>query len=383
MRKTEEEKKKIMKENNVDRLWSFSRLSTYSNSPYEYFLKYVLNVEEDRTDCIYAYTGSLCHDILDRFYVNKISYNDMFFEFEDGWNINREALQLKFDRNDMDKDKKIGDKYYNDLALFFKNHTIIPYKTEIEPFVSLKIFNEILIGYIDAIYKDDDGIYNIIDFKSSSIYKGDNLRFHSGQLVIYAMALNQMGIPFNRIHCAFNFLKYVNVDCQQANGKTTTREIERSEIGNKLYNSVKMWAKKEGYTGEEPFMERFLETNDLGCLPLSVQNHFRISDCLVYIDLTDELIQYWTEFVKNTIAEIRDKETQYKKTANENIFFDEPEQVEKQSYYYATLCSYSRKLHKPYDQYLKKLENESTLISFKKNDDSDDNDDNFDWLNGI
>lgn len=37
MRKTEEEKKKIMKENNVDRLWSFSRLSTYSNSPYEYF----------------------------------------------------------------------------------------------------------------------------------------------------------------------------------------------------------------------------------------------------------------------------------------------------------------------------------------------------------
>ena len=383
MRKTDEEIRKICEKNNVDRLWSWSRLNTYANSPYEYFLKYVINAEEDRTDCVYPVMGGLAHSVIEKYYLGEIVQFAMEGAFKDSWLSSIEILELKFDRNDEEKNKKIQDKYYKCLLDFFHSHRKLAEKMQIEQFVTVKIGQEILQGYIDACYKDEEGNFNIIDWKTSSLYKGDKAIKESGQLVIYALGLHQMGVPFEKIKIAWDFLKYVNIECQQANGKKTTREIERSEIGNKLYNSVKMWAKKEGYTGEEPFMERFLETNDLGCLPLSVQNHFGISDCLVYIDLTDELIQYWTDYVKDTIAEIRDKETQYKKTANENIFFDEPEQGEKQSYYFATLCSYIRKLHKPYDQYLKKLENESTLISFKKNDDSDDNNDNFDWLNGI
>ena len=130
-------------------------------------------------------------------------------------------------------------------------------------------------------------------------------------------------------------------------------------------------------------MDKFLETNDLGCLPLSVQNHFKVRDCLVYIDLTEELVKHWIDFVQNTISDIRDKEKQYKQTGKEEVFFDDPEQVKKQSYYFATLCSYSANKHKPYKKYLDRLEAESSLMTIGKPSSSSDNDDDFDWLNGI
>ena len=384
MRKTDEEIREICEKNNVDRLWSWSRLNTYANSPYEYFLKYVINAEEDRTDCVYPVMGGLAHSVIEKYYLGEIDRFAMESAFKDAWLSSIEILELKFDRNDEEKNKKIQDKYYKCLLHFFKNHKKLADKVQIEQFVTVKIGNEIIQGYIDACYKDENGNFNIIDWKSSSLYRGEKATKESGQLVIYALGLNQMGVPWNKIKIAWNFLKYVNVDCQQANGKTTTREVERSEIGNKLYNSVKMWAKKEGYTGEEPFMDKFLETNDLSCLPLSVQNHFKVRDCLVYIDLAEELVKHWTDFVQNTISEIRDKEKQYKQTGNEEIFFDDPEQVEKQSYYFATLCSYSANKHKPYKKYLDRLEAESSLMTIgKPSSSSDNNDDDFDWLNGI
>ena len=78
----------------------------------------------------------------------------------------------------------------------------------LEKALSIDVCGNIFVGYADAMYKDGDE-YTIIDFKSSSIYKGETLDSHSGQLVLYAMALFQLGIPIDKIHCCFNFLKMV------------------------------------------------------------------------------------------------------------------------------------------------------------------------------
>ena len=54
----------IMKKENCNRIWSWSRINTFMISPYEYYLKYIIEEKEDRKDCIYSVTGGIAHDIL-------------------------------------------------------------------------------------------------------------------------------------------------------------------------------------------------------------------------------------------------------------------------------------------------------------------------------
>lgn len=388
MRKTQDELNIIMQQNNVKKLWSWSKLNTYHNSPYEYYLKYILKKEEDRQDCIYAPVGGMCHDIIEKLYTDKIKFEDMNELFEDAW-LTAEISELKFDRNDTEKNRNISSKYYKNLKHFFNNHIKIPYKIITEQFVTTKIGDNLFQGYIDAVYKDSSGDYYILDWKTSTVYKNEKALNESGQLVIYAIGLHQMGIPYEKIHIGWNFLKYVQVDCVQANGKITTREIERREIGNKLQTTAKMWLKKLGYNPEY-YLDKLILDNDLFVLPLDVQEKFTVRDCIVEVSITFELINHWLDYITTTIKEIEDKEQEYKKSFDEKIFYDTPESVEKQSYYFAALSGYSRNLHKPYDDYLQRLEKEknndllgkSSSLN-KSNDTSNNTDDDLSWLNLI
>ena len=337
----------------------------------------------------------MAHEIMENLYLGKIKYEDMDNEFEDAW-MTADIAELKFDRNDSEKNKKIADKYYKNLKHFFNNHIKIPYKVQIEQFISVLIGKNVFQGYIDVCFKDNEGCYNILDWKTSSIYKGEKALNECGQLVVYAIGLHQMGVPYEKIKICWDFLKYVKVDCEQANGKWTTREIDRCEIGSKLQTSVKMWLKKLGYEDKlVEYLDMLAQTNDIKCLPEDVQAKYKIHDCIVYVDLTKELIDRWVTEITNTIDEIIEKEEKYEvekmiDTENaEKIFFDTPEQVEKQSYYFATLCAYSPNLHKPYKQYLDKLASQQDGSDFfsgvgsnvteKKNNEDDD----MSWLDQL
>lgn len=382
MRKTAEELNIIMQQNNVSRLWSWSRVNTYHTSPYEYFLKYILKKQEDRDNCIYAPVGGMCHDIIEKLYAGHISYDDMDELFEDAWLI-ADISGLKFDRNDTEKNRSISSKYYKNLKHFFSNHIKMPYKVVTEQFITVKMGSNLFQGYIDAIYKDENGEYHIMDWKTSTVYKNEKAVNEAGQLTIYAIGLHQMGIPYEKIHIGWNFLKYVQVDCIQANGNITTREIERREIGSKLQTSAKMWLKKLGYNPED-YLDKFVLENDLSVLPIDVQEKFKVKDCVIEVPITNNLINKWTSDIINAIDEIEAKEQEYKKSYDEKIFYDSPENIKKQSYYFAALCGYSSNLHKPYKNYLERFEEEKNndLLGKNNNSNNSDNiDDDLNWLN--
>lgn len=359
-RLTDQQLENIKKEHNVDRIWSWSRVNTFITSPYEYYLKYILQESEDRTDCCYGVLGNICHDTLDNYYEGKISYDQMINTFEDGWISSIDVLDLKFDRNDEAKNESISKKYKIDLQYFFKNH--IPYKEKllIEKPIKIDVNGEIFVGYIDAIYKDIDGVYHIIDFKTSTQYTGKNLIDHSGQLILYALGLHQTGIPLNRIKIKFNFLKYVTVQQQQKKKGSPPkyRDIERCLLGEKLKSNVSMWLKDGKYSEQEidSYIYDLLLSNDISVLPLEIQNKYVITDCHTEIPLTDELILSVITRLSSTIKDIRLRERDYQESQSEMAFFDTDESVEKESYYFATLCGYSPNKHKPYKKYLERLE---------------------------
>lgn len=356
-RKTYEELQQVVKQENVSRIWSWSKFNTFKVSPFEYYLKYIKHTPEDRQDCIYTSTGSLAHDIIEKFYTGKIQYNEMIGEFEDGWVTLYDIAQLKFDRNNEEKSKSIGEKYYLDLQHFFKNHTVLKHKPALEQFVKVKIGNHLFHGYLDCCFKDDDINYNIIDWKTSTVYKGDKAKKECGQLVTYALALNQMGVPMDKIKIAWNFLKYCTVQYEQANGTVKTRDIERFELGEKLQSNLKVWLKKLGYEDRmDEYLKMVIDTNGIECLPEDVRAKYVISDCFVYVDLTEDLINYWITDITTTIRDIALREKDYEETHSENVWWDTDESVKAQSYYFSTLCGYSGNLHKPYGEYLKRLE---------------------------
>lgn len=356
-RLTSEELQTLMKNEGVSRIWSWSKWNCFHTSPYEYFLKYILHKKEDRTDCIYTTTGGIAHDIMERRYTGKLPYEQMIDDFEDGWVTAFNIAEMKFDRNSPEKNDKISQKYYENLKHFFMNHTPLKYKPVIEQFVKAKIGDNLFQGYIDVCFKDDEGNFNILDWKTSSIYKGKKAENECGQLVVYAIGLNQQGVPMDKIRICWNFLKYVSIQYEQANGAVKTREVERCKIGESLQTNAKMWLKKLGYVDQvDDYLKLLLDTNDIECLPKEVQEKYIISDCYVYVPLTDELINRWKETIISTINDIELREKDYEETQSDKAFWDTDESVETQSYYFSTLCGYSPNLHLPYKAYLERTE---------------------------
>ncbi len=116
-----------------------------------------------------------------------------------------------------------------------------------------------------------------------------------------------------------------------------------------------MWLKAGGYDVDE-YLKLMLDTNGIECLPQDIQDKYVISDCYVYVPLTEKLIDKWTTEIITTLKDIELREEDYKETENDKVFWDTEESVKAQSYYFATLCGYSPNLHLPYKEYLDKLE---------------------------
>lgn len=394
MRVSYEDLKKLCEALGTDRLNSWSRVNCVHNSLYEYLLKYILHIKEDRDDSIYKVTGGISHDIMERFYTHELDYDKMAEEFDDGWMTAFDIAELKFVRGDGKRNQSIADKYYYDLKNFFETHEIITEPIDIEQFVTVKVGDEYYQGYIDALIKHEDGSYTILDWKTSSIYKGDKAKNECGQLVMYSLALHQKGIPFDKIKIAWNFLKYQCVTVQSKKGVKKVREIERCTLGEKLQANAKMWLKEFGYTEDQVFeyLDKLAQTNDIKVLPEEVQEKYEFHDCYVYVELTQELIDYWTNFIIDTMKEIRSKEAQYEELKEagkyeeaDKLWWEDEESVKKQSYYLSNLCGYSPNLHKPYKAYLEALDDQKNgdILGTKKKSDEEYAIDDLGWLNNL
>lgn len=388
-RLTHEELESIKTKHNVERLWSWSRMNTFLNSKYEYLLKYILKTPEDRCDSCYTTLGTICHDTLEKFYEGKIKYEDMIEDYNDGFTTAITIADLKFNRSDEEKNKSIGDKYNENLIHFFQNHTKYEHKILVEKPIVVNINGYVFVGYIDALYKDDEGYYHILDFKSSSIYTGKKLAQNSGQLILYSIGLYQMGVPLNMIKPQFNFLKYCTVRQELKNGTIKYRNLQRSEIGEKLQSNAKTWLKHFGYEPDE-YLKKLLDTNSIDCLPEEVRKKYEITDCHVDVELTEETVKYWTDFITTTLKDIELRESDYAETKSDKCFWDDEEGIKEQEYYYANLCAYSINKLLPYKAYLEKLEaskngdifgNVITSSSSAINNKSDEMD--LSWLNNI
>lgn len=360
MRKSNKELIELCNNLGIKTLWSWSRYHCYKQDRWEYYLKYILHEKEDRANSIYCIAGNAVHHILEDFYNNKITYEELQDRYEDAL-FTMHCAELKYNRSNSEKNDAIANKYETCIRHFFQHHNIINSPHKVEAFVLIKVSDQIYFqGYADFIYIENVGsrkVVHIVDYKTSTKYSGDTVEAYGKQLMLYAEGIRQMlNIPLEDIVCEWNFLKYATVTYEQKNGKKKDRHMERTVIGESLVNTVKMWLKYFSYGEDdiEKYTDEMVLNNNIDCLPLEVKKKFEIKDCYVQVPVSEERIEQLKAEIVATIMEIEQKTEAYSKTKNENLFWQDVTDADE--YRLNCLSSYSRAKHKPYDAYLKNKE---------------------------
>lgn len=374
MRKTKEQLEKIKKKYNVSELWSWSKYNTYKTDPYGYLLKYILKEKETKAS-IYGVSGGNVHDIIESFYLKERNFDDLLEAYEDKL-LEMNLANLKYNRKDKEANKKIASKYENNIREFFKHHEPIESKVITEQFVTIKVGKNIFQGYIDFVYKDEDGFYNIIDWKTSTIYVGKKIDKEKGQLVLYAESLIQRGIPIDKIKIKWNFVKYCTIKQELlTKGKTRNKNCLRTEWVKGIEPTLRKWFTKLQYDPieTEMFISEAIENNNLDNMPDEIKGKFEYHDCYVEIPLNEEVIAELKIDIENTIHTIRTKEVEYQNTKDDKLFWTEIDKSNE--FFFVNLCGYSPNQHKPYKAYLDEL----NFMRSQKEEPKDD----LDWLNKI
>lgn len=378
----------------VKQIWSFSKISTYTQCSWLYLMKYIQKIRVDGNNC-YTFWGTVAHDLVQGLYEGEHTYDEMLEKFEDKvleYNMLDDA-KLKFP-----SDNEYAN-YLANLRHYFANVKQLPYKIAIEkPVLAVFEGNEryAFQGYIDAEYLDKEtGKYVILDYKTSSLsgFTGKKLLEKARQLMIYATGLTMFGrevdgkmrsLSIEDIVVRYDMMKYLNVTYMQKNGtpKTTRaerrlwvgkiatplrkdleeapkqmetiekeiRKLERKHNAKVRTEEERVELRKEIVKLEEEhskwvehlydpveigeMIEQAIENNNLDNMPDYVQKKYVLSDCYIDVELTEEIIE---EFKKELIG-VLDEVTSKSAEEDKKEAFMRGRIENHESYYCQNLC---------------------------------------------
>ena len=153
--------------------WSYSRLSTYEQCPYQFYLQYLLVDENGRplyetVPNFWAAYGSMCHKIFERVFKKQMTLDDAYIEFQDRF------LDLE---EDFPYEGKYSDKYFEKGLEYFGGDWYGRYNyadvVSVEEHMEFDVGGYKFQGFVDLIMRGRDiGDINIIDHKSAKTVLG-------------------------------------------------------------------------------------------------------------------------------------------------------------------------------------------------------------------
>lgn len=330
-------------------VYSISRLDTINGCLAEAYRTYVLN-EKGRQN-IYGVLGGRVHEVLEDIVNERATEADLLpamqNELED-----LDALEIEFPK-DFKGGDSIREGWIKNMTHFCEHYT----SPKGSNFVTEQFFlykttkGHWLQGYIDLQRNHEDGSIDIYDYKTSSMYSGEDLKNHARQLVLYQMAKEQEGYKVNNV--AWIFLKYVEAELYTAKTQKSkerskiVKVIERKKIGAELAKYVERDLIEAGYDEIECdiYLSQMLKTNDISELPPEVGQYYKIRPYVCKYEVTDEVKQECENYINNTIEAWEEMDSN-----DESIYT--PRQFTKLSktgkvvndYFYCTnLCSHFKK----------------------------------------
>lgn len=302
----------------VDKIYSYSQLKLFDSDPYEYYLKYIKKVEPDiLEDSPYGLIGGMVHDLLEQFYKNEIKRSECKELFINQFSsIISDPKTGRFSKEE-DLNRNISDNFQRDIIDYFSRVQKLEGKVLCEDPVSCLLSNEFqksaFLGYIDFLNFRKDGKIQIIDYKTSSLYKEKDIDKYSRQLLLYAhVAKEKYNKDYEDILVGWNFLKYAKV--------VSIRDMS-----------------------EEIVERRFLKEYD--------PTEYIFEDYIRYIDFNQNSESDLIDYLLSTTKKIEESVSKYNETGSDDVFMYTVTYSD--MFRLNNFCKYSEKLHRPLREYLR------------------------------
>lgn len=285
-------------------LYSISRIDSINHCLYGAYRTYDLG--ERGYGNVYSCAGTVTHDTLEAITKGEKTEADLLPAIQDELE-NLDMLGIEFPKG-KDGSETIKQGWVDNMTHFattykapkgtFKTEQLFIYKTK---------GGNHLIGYIDLQRINKDGSIDIYDYKTSSMYKGEDLKSHGRQLLVYAAGKMQEGYMVNSV--SWIMLKYADITFmgyKTAKSKEKTeikRTIERRKIGSEMAKYVEMDMIQAGYDeiDIDVAITELKQTNMFTSLPDEIAANYKMTPCVMRYELTYELLNECDEYIDNTI----------------------------------------------------------------------------------
>lgn len=281
-------------------VYSYSKLGTVHDCPYNAYLTYIK--PRDQAQNVYSYLGSVCHDVLEGIIEGKNTEADISPAIETGLE-ELDMLGVDFPKT-RDGGNGIRDRWVSNMRCMARDWVSPKGKYEVEKLLILKLSEDrYLQGYADLIRILPDGRLQVLDIKTSSQFKDEDLLHYGRQLIAYTLALEQAG--FTCCTPAWIMVKYCKVTYETGFGKRAKpaeKILDRCKVGYTLRATVRSKMKAAGYTSDEieRVTQAFIESNDVNDLPQDIRCQFRLITYVRPYPVTDELRKECIDYINET-----------------------------------------------------------------------------------
>ena len=171
--------------------WSYSRINTYLQCPYQFYLKYIEGL--DGAPMFFSEYGSFVHEILARYYSGEIKAQDA---------LNNYLIQFPTRTIGAYPSQSIKTGYFQDGISCMKTLSPVDGSViETEQRVEFSISGKPFVGFVDLVYEDSESHLCIMDHKSRALKprskrkkptQGDiELEFYLRQLYLYSIPVKE------------------------------------------------------------------------------------------------------------------------------------------------------------------------------------------------
>lgn len=315
-RKYNEISEELKKKYNLNKVYSYSQVKLYEEDPYEYYLKYIAKVKPDKeTSSAYGVIGGMVHDILEKFYRNEIKKQEckVLFQSEFAKLMNDPSTGVF--SQDPSQNRAIATNFIKDISDYFDRVVKLEGKIFCEEEMSCYFENHlsksVFMGYIDFLNLKDGKAY-IIDYKTSTLYKEEDIPKYSHQLILYAESVRKKyGFKYEDIIVGWNFLKYA-----------------------KLINKVDL-------------SEEVVERKNLSNYNLE---YYVVQDYIQYIKFNELIESEFDDYICRIVSEIESKIEEYEANKDDSIFMYKVTPA--MMFRLNNFCNYTAKYHRPLREYL-------------------------------
>ncbi len=300
-------------------IYSISRIDAINHCLYAAYRTYKLHERGENN--VYAILGGDIHDVLEGITNGEKTEADLLPAVEDEL-TDLEMLGLDFPKDQMGGDS-IRQNWIANISNFCVTYEAPKNKGDLkaeELFIFKTPKGRYLQGYIDLQRIRSDGSIDIVDYKSSSLYKGADLKSHQRQLILYVLGKEQEGYKVNS--ASWMFFKYVSVEykgyktSRSKNETLISKVMERRKVITELLPMLveRMNKAQMDSLDIEVIVDQMLESQTIDAMPKELREDIKIKPYVLEADLSDEAKKECIEYIDNTIdmwESLSDNEAEY------------------------------------------------------------------------